>query len=126
MHRLPGLATTFTVLRRGCAGDDAARTVARGDEVVVHAVGVVKESGKRFWSTRDAGAEPFEYAAGVGGVIRGWDQGCMGMRQGETRQLLIPPTEGYGREGFPRWGIPPNATLDFTIEVLQIHKSGAH
>jgi len=126
VHRLPGLATTFTVLRRGCAGDDAARTVARGDEVVVHAVGVVKESGKRFWSTRDAGAEPFEYAAGVGGVIRGWDQGCMGMRQGETRQLLIPPTEGYGREGFPRWGIPPNATLDFTIEVLQIHKSGAH
>ena len=39
---------------------------------------------------------------------------------GETRQIIIPGAEGYGAQGFPAWGIPPNGTLDFTLEVLKI------
>ena len=59
----------------------------------------------------------------MGKVIKGWDQGCLGMKQGESRKLLIPASEGYGERGFPAWGIPPGGTLDFTIEVLSIQKS---
>ena len=58
--------------------------------------------------------------AGVGQVIKGWDQGLLGMKLGEERQVVIPGHEGYGAGGFPAWGIPPNGTLDFTLEVLKI------
>jgi peptidylprolyl isomerase len=49
--------------------------------------GVVQESGKKFWSTKDPGQQPFSYQAGVGQVIKGWDQGLLGMRLGEERQV---------------------------------------
>ena len=58
--------------------------------------------------------------AGVGQVIKGWDQGLLGMKLGEERQVVIPGHEGYGPAGFPAWGIPPGGTLDFTLEVLNI------
>jgi len=86
----------------------------------VHATGVIKESGKKFWSTKDAGQKPFTYQAGVGNVITGWDQGCLGMQLGEQRKLEIPGDEGYGARGFPAWGIPPGGTLQFTLECLSI------
>ena len=57
-------------------------------------------------STKDPGQKPFTYRAGVGGVIKGWDQGCLGMARGEVRLLIIPAAEGYGDRGFPSWGIP--------------------
>jgi U3 small nucleolar RNA-associated protein 21 len=60
--------------------------------------------------------------AGVGGVIKGWDQGCLGMKVGEIRDLIIPADEGYGTKGFPAWGIPPGGTLMFEIEVLKINR----
>ena len=53
-------------------------------------------------------------------VIVGWDQGCLGMKIGEIRDLQIPFDEGYGARGFPAWGIPPNGGLNFNIEVLSI------
>ena len=53
-------------------------------------------------------------------MIKGWDQGLLGMKLGEERQVIIPGAEGYGASGFPAWGIPPNGTLDFTLEVLSI------
>ena len=53
-------------------------------------------------------------------VITGWDQGLLGMQIGEERKLTIPADEGYGVAGFPAWGIPPNGTLEFTLEVLKI------
>ena len=53
-------------------------------------------------------------------VITGWDQGLLGMQIGEERKLTIPADEGYGAAGFPAWGIPPNGTLEFTLEVLKI------
>ena len=92
------------------AGD---KVVAKSSKVKVHATGTVIETDKKFWSTKDKGQQPFEYTAGVGGVIKGWDQGCLGMKLGEVRQLTIPADEGYGASGFPAWGIPPNGGLYF-------------
>ena len=88
-------------------------------KVTVHATGSI-QNGKKFWSTKDAGEEPFEYEAGVGDVIVGWDKGCLGMREGEVRRLVIPAAEAYGDVGFPGWGIPPKATLLFELECLAV------
>ena len=120
MQSIAGLATTFQTKK---AGSGAA--VAAGNTVTVHATGVVKETGKKFWSTKDPGQEPFTYQAGVGGVIKGWDQGCLGMKVGEVRKIRIPAKEGYGEGGFPAWGIPPGGTLLFEIEVLTVNGAGA-
>jgi FKBP-type peptidyl-prolyl cis-trans isomerase len=89
-------------------------------EKTLYHTGVVKETGKKFWSTKDPGQKPFTYDAGVGGVIKGWDQGCLGMAVGERRVLEIKAHEGYGAAGFPAWGIPANGTLQFTLECLEI------
>ena len=96
------------------------KEITKGSTATVHATGVVKESGQKFWSTKDPGQEPFTYQAGVGGVIKGWDQGCLGMTLGEVRELVIPADEGYGANGFPAWGIPPGGTLNFTLECLDV------
>merc|ERR1719502_699536 len=109
-----GLCTTYEILTPG-----AGRTVQKGVGVTVHATGVIKESGRQFWCTKESD-QPFSYDAGVGAVIIGWDQGCMGMAIGETRRLTIPADEAYGSAGFATWGIPPHATLEFTIELLTI------
>ena len=114
---LPGYETTIRTVREGAS--DAA-TVAAEDVVTVHATGTVEQTMKTFWSTKDDGQQPFTYQAGVGGVIAGWDQGCLGMRVGEVRKLRIPADEGYGQDGFPAWGIPPGGTLLFEIEVLSV------
>ncbi|CAD7929917.1 unnamed protein product [Amoebophrya sp. A25] len=113
--KLSGYDTTYSVLKGGSGAE-----VKRGATVTVHATGVVKESGKKFWSTKDPGQQPFTYQAGVGKVIVGWDQGLLGMKIGESRLVTIPAHEGYGAEGFPAWGIPPGGTLEFTLEVLSI------
>ena len=80
----------------------------------------VQAAGKKFWSTKDPGQQPFSYQAGVGQVITGWDQGCLGMAIGEERELIIPAEEGYGAAGFPAWGIPAGGTLVFVLECLSI------
>eukprot|EP01051_Picozoa_sp_SAG22_P024042 SAG22_NODE_6482_length_848_cov_1.524700_1_plen_142_part_00 len=113
---IPGFETTYEVVTEG-SGD---RTVSAKDTVTVHATGIVAETDKKFWSTKDPGQQPFTYQAGVGGVIKGWDQGCLGMKLGEVRKLKIPAHEGYGAGGFPAWGIPPNGGLNFEIEILKI------
>jgi len=116
MEALPGYKTLFEVIKAG----DISRKVVQGDRVTVHATGTVKETGKKFWSTKDAGQKAFTYNAGVAQVITGWDQGCLGMSVGEVRKLDIPADEGYGAKGFPAWGIPANGGLQFEIEVLSI------
>ena len=115
MSAIPGYQTTFEELKAGSGAK-----VEKGKTVTVHATGVVKETGKKFWSTKDPGQKPFTYQAGVGAVITGWDQGLLGMQLGGERKLTIPANEGYGAGGFPAWGIPPNGTLEFTLEVLEI------
>mmetsp|Transcript_28038 Transcript_28038/g.58196 ORF Transcript_28038/g.58196 Transcript_28038/m.58196 type:complete len:118 (-) Transcript_28038:191-544(-) len=116
MEPIPGYQTQ----RRTLAPGSGSKTVTKGCTCTVHATGVVNESGKKFWSTKDPGQKPFTYQAGVGKVITGWDQGCLGMQEGETRELLIPASEGYGDKGFPAWGIPGGGTLNFTLECLSI------
>lgn len=115
---VPGFKTTYDVIKPG-----SGKLVSKGATVAVHATGnVLSESGDatKFWSTKDPGQQPFTYQAGTGGVITGWDQGCLGMKLGEVRLLVIPSDEGYGAGGFPAWGIPERATLQFEIEVLSI------
>merc|ERR1711959_579120 len=104
----------------GQISEGSGAAVQKGNTVTVHATGVVQQSGKKFWSTRDPGQQPFTYKAGVGQVNVGWDQGLLGMQSGEKRKVTIPAEEGYGAGGFPAWGIPPGATLEFTLEVLEI------
>mmetsp|Transcript_123322 Transcript_123322/g.383784 ORF Transcript_123322/g.383784 Transcript_123322/m.383784 type:complete len:143 (-) Transcript_123322:52-480(-) len=112
---IDGVKTTYKILTEG-----QGPVVEKGDKVTVHATGTVVETGKKFWSTKDSGQQPFTYTAG-GGVIKGWDMGARGMKMGEVRQLKIPADEGYGAGGFPAWGIPPNGGLYFELEVLKIH-----
>ncbi|CAE7258016.1 FKBP12 [Symbiodinium natans] len=114
-----GADTIYTVLKDGSGYG----YVEPGDEVTVHATGLVRDTKTKFWSTKDPGQEPFTYTAG-GGVIKGWDYGARGMRKGEVRGLRIPASEGYGPRGFPSWGIPPDADLLFEIEVLDIKRNG--
>lgn len=96
---------------------DGAEAVA-GKEVVVHYVGTLFGSGTKFDSSRDRG-EPFPFPLGAGRVIQGWDQGVQGMKVGGIRKLTIPPALAYGEAGSPPV-IPPNATLVFEVELLEV------
>ena len=92
----------------------------RGDLVTVHYTGTL-ENGGEFDSSR--GGEPFPLRLGAGMVIPGWEEGLPGMRAGGTRDLTIPPELGYGEAGRPP-EIPPNSTLVFEIELLEVEKGG--
>lgn len=65
------------------------------------------------------GRAPFAFTLGIGQVIRGWDQGVVGMKVGGLRRLVLPPELAYGAGGSPPV-IPPNATLVFEIELLDV------
>jgi peptidylprolyl isomerase len=90
------------------------KPVQPGEVIKAHYTGWLSD-GTKFDSSRDRG-EPISLELGAGHVIRGWDLGLAGMRRGEKRLLLIPPSLGYGsRGGGP---IPPDATLIFAVEMM--------
>jgi FKBP-type peptidyl-prolyl cis-trans isomerase len=97
-----------------CGDGEAAE---KGDTLEVHYEGRL-EDGTKFDASRDHGST-FEFQVGAGSVIQGWDEGLIGMKIGGTRELTIPPELGYGAAGSPPV-IPPNATLVFVVELVDI------
>jgi len=102
----------------------AGKTADSGKAVNVHYTGWLYDpkapegKGKKFDSSVDRGA-PFGFILGAGKVIKGWDQGVVGMKEGGKRTLIIPPSVGYGERG-AGGVIPPNATLLFDVELINV------
>ena len=98
--------------------------IKSGQTAVVHYTGWLYDPaapdhhGQQFDSSRTHGA-PFRFPVGGGRVIKGWDDGVVGMKVGGRRELIIPPDMGYGEQG-AGGVIPPNATLTFDVELLGI------
>ncbi len=92
--------------------------VEKGDKVAVHYSGTLQDGGTEFDNSRKRG-DMLEFKVGSGMVIQGWDEGIVGMKVGGQRVLVIPPEKAYGTAG-AAGVIPPNATLVFTIELVEI------
>ena len=90
-----------------------------GESVIVHYTGLLS-NGVKFDSSLDRG-QPFTFNLGVGGVIKGWDEGVEKLRVGEQATLIIPPQLGYGAGG-SGGVIPPDATLIFVVELIGIRE----
>src|SRR5512135_2752756 len=107
-----------SVDRKAGTGDVA----VNGASVTVHYTGWLWVNGQRqkqFDSSR--GGSPFTFKLGAGEVIEGWDEGIAGMKVGGVRELIIPPGKAYGAKGAPP-DIPPNATLCFEVELLNVSR----
>jgi peptidylprolyl isomerase len=87
----------------------------RGDQLTMQYVGALYDTGQEFDASWDRG-QPFPLQLGVQPVIEGWQRGLIGMKKGGRRQLIIPPSLGYGAQG--QGPIPPNATLVFIVDRL--------
>lgn len=96
---------------------DGEEATGPGQTVIVHYTGWLKD-GSKFDSSLDRN-EPFQFPLGVSYVIKGWDQGVVGMRVGGKRKLTVPSHLGYGENGMGQM-IPANAILIFEIELLEI------
>lgn len=112
---LPQQLPTSLTIKDTVVGDGA--EAVAGKTVTVHYLGMLPD-GTVFDGSKKRG-QPFTFTLGAGQVIQGWDQGVAGMKVGGTRQLIIPPDMGYGAQG-AGGVIPPNATLIFEVELLDV------
>jgi FKBP-type peptidyl-prolyl cis-trans isomerase FkpA len=112
---------------------DSSNTILKsGDVVFVHytgklADGTIFDSSDQPVNGQPARNKPFQFVLGAGMVIKGWDEGVVGMKIGEKKTLTISPEKAYGAQGVPDgkggYIIPPNATLTFDVEVLDALRS---
>jgi FKBP-type peptidyl-prolyl cis-trans isomerase FkpA len=114
---MPGTATSSGLIIEDLQIGNGQEATGPGQFVTVHYTGRL-EDGTEFDSSRRHG-EAFAFPLGVDYVIRGWDEGVVGMRVGGKRRLTVPPQLAYGEKGAGGM-IPPNATLVFEIELLDI------
>jgi FKBP-type peptidyl-prolyl cis-trans isomerase FkpA len=118
------LSATVTELQKIDVKQGTGAEAQTGKPVLVHYTGWLYDpsapqgKGKKFDSSRDRGV-PFGFFLGAGKVIQGWDQGVVGMKVGGQRTLIIPPSLGYGERG-AGGVIPPNATLIFDVELIEV------
>lgn len=115
----PKVITTQSGLKYQDLKEGTGGTAKAGDTVEVHYTGWLT-NGKKFDSSVDR-KEPFVFPLGKGRVIKGWDEGVAGMKEGGKRKLTIPPELGYGKRGAGD-DIPPDAELIFEVELLKIKK----
>ena len=122
----------FMILFAGCSKDKEAMNgeliiedlkVGEGSEVVKYNIVTVNYTGwltdgTKFDSSLNPGRSPFRFTVGGGQVIKGWDEGLIGMKVGGKRKLTIPPSMGYGNQDMGV--IPSNSTLIFEIDLLII------
>lgn len=94
------------------------KVAEKGKDITVHYMGYLTD-GTKFDSSLDR-RQPLTITLGVGQVIRGWDEGFGGMKEGGKRKLTIPPEMGYGSRAVGGV-IPANSTLIFEVELLRVH-----
>jgi FKBP-type peptidyl-prolyl cis-trans isomerase len=109
-------AVIGTIVYFAVRNEGPARVAAVGDKLSVYYT-LWLEDGTQIES--NVGGTPFKFTLGQGDVIKGWDEGLVGMKVGETRTLTIPPDRAYGEAGSPP-KIPPNATLTYEVELLAV------
>jgi peptidylprolyl isomerase len=115
------MTTTASGLKYEDTSDGTGAVPSKGQTCVMHYTGwlwVNDAKGAKFDSSVDRG-RPFTFPLGQGRVIKGWDEGIATLKQGGKRTLIIPPELGYGARG-AGGVIPPNATLLFEVELLEI------
>lgn len=120
-QNIPSVQTTDSGLKYSDQAVGTGRKVQKGDVVEVHYTGWLytdEQKGRLFDSSLSRN-ETFCFKVGSGMVIKGWDEGLQGMQIGGKRTLIIPPELGYGARGAADV-IPPNATLIFDVELVQI------
>jgi peptidylprolyl isomerase len=105
-----------TILKANVAG----RKPIRGQTVKIDCTIFLEAANKQVWSTKDKYSKPYSFVAGVGNVVKGWDEAVMTMRQGEKARFNITGTFGYGLKGFPAFNIPSNANLIIEQKILEI------
>jgi FKBP-type peptidyl-prolyl cis-trans isomerase len=113
----PAPGAAVTELKKEDQAPGTGTACKSGDTVKVHYTGTLM-NGTKFDSSRDRN-EPFQFTLGRGEVIKGWDEGVVGMKKGGKRKLTIPPDKAYGANGSPP-KIPPNSSLIFDVELVEI------
>ena len=120
--KLPGIAGAEVTTPSGLKYTDlvvgTGASPRTGQTAIVHYTGTLEADGTKFDSSVDRG-QPFTFTLGRGEVIKGWDEGVATMKVGGRRKLVVPPVLGYGQAGSPPT-IPPNATLVFDVELLDV------